>query len=92
MLGCCVQTMQRSAKDSIRVVAKACRQVRSSTHLQQLMRLVLSTGNLLNTGTNRGNALGVKLETLMKLADVKVSHLTTSILKPRSKNTRTSHR
>lgn len=70
---CIVQTMQQSAKESIRVVAKACRQVRSSSHLKQLMRLVLATGNLLNAGTNRGNAQGFKMDTLMKLADVKVS-------------------
>ena len=68
--------MQQSAKESIRVVAKACRQVRDSPNLQQLLRLVLATGNLLNTGTNRGNAQGVKLDTLMKLADIKVRFLT----------------
>ena len=67
-----VQTMQKSAHDSIRVVAKACEQVRGSENLRQLLRLVLATGNLLNTGTNRGNAQGIKLDTLMKLADVKV--------------------
>ena len=62
-----------SAEESIQVVGVACRQVRNSPHLQQLMRLVLATGNLLNTGTSRGNAQGIKLDTLMKLADVKVS-------------------
>lgn len=67
-----MQTMQQSAKESIRVVAKACRQVKESVHLQQLLRIVLATGNLLNTGTNRGNAQGVKLDTLLKLADIKV--------------------
>lgn len=67
-----VQTMQESARDSIRVVAAACRQVHESTNLRQLLKIVLATGNLLNAGTNRGNAQGVKLDTLLKLADVKV--------------------
>lgn len=67
-----MQTMQKSAHESIKVVATACQQVRGSNNLLQLLRLVLATGNLLNAGTNRGNAQGIKLDTLMKLADVKV--------------------
>jgi len=36
---------------------------------------VLAVGNALNTGTARASADGVKLDSLMKLADVKVLSL-----------------
>ena len=69
-----VQAILQSADASIRVVEQACKQIRFSTGLQKILRFVLATGNLLNAGTNRGNAQGIKLDTLMKLADVKVRH------------------
>lgn len=39
----------------------------------QVLRVVLSTGNMLNAGTNRGNAESIKLDVLLKLNDVKVT-------------------
>ena len=62
-----------SAKASIDSVDAACEQVGSSQHLQGVLRAVLAVGNALNTGTARAQANGVKLDSLMKLADVKVS-------------------
>lgn len=61
-----------SAEASITAVEKAIQQVQSSSGFRQILRAVLTTGNLLNAGTNRGNAQGVKLDSLLKLADVKV--------------------
>ena len=63
-----------SAKASIDSVDAACEQVGSSQHLQGVLRAVLAVGNALNTGTARAQANGVKLDSLMKLADVKVSY------------------
>ena len=63
-----------SAKASIDSVDAACEQVGNSQHLQGVLRAVLAVGNALNTGTARAQANGVKLDSLMKLADVKVSH------------------
>ena len=61
-----------SAKASIDSVDAACEQVGSSRRLQGVLRAVLAVGNALNTGTARASADGVKLDSLMKLADVKV--------------------
>lgn len=63
-----------SAKASIDSVDAACQQVGSSQHLQGVLRAVLAVGNALNTGTARAQANGVKLDSLMKLADVKASY------------------
>ena len=62
-----------SAKASINSVDQACEQVGSSRRLQEVLRAVLAVGNALNTGTARAAANGVKLDSLMKLADVKVA-------------------
>lgn len=62
-----------SAKASIDSVEAACEQVGSSRRLQGLLRSVLAVGNALNTGTARASAEGVKLDSLMKLGDVKVT-------------------
>lgn len=67
-----VQGFVGSAKASIDSVDAACQQVGSSQHLQGVLRAVLAVGNALNTGTARAQANGVKLDSLMKLADVKV--------------------
>lgn len=64
------------AKASIDSVDAACQQVGSSQHLQGVLRAVLAVGNALNTGTARAQANGVKLDSLMKLADVKVLAIT----------------
>ena len=62
-----------SAKASIDSVDAACEQVGNSRRLQGVLRSVLAVGNALNTGTARASADGVKLDSLMKLGDVKVS-------------------
>lgn len=47
---------------------------------QMLLEGVLAVGNHLNTGTHRGRAAGFRLDTLLKLADVKGSDKKTSLL------------
>lgn len=68
----CVQGIVGSAKASIDSVEAACEQVGSSRRLQGLLRAVLAVGNALNTGTARASAEGIKLDSLLKMADVKV--------------------
>jgi len=70
-----VQMIRESAAASIGIVRKACQQIQASPGLQQVLKTVLATGNLLNTGTKQGNAQGFKLASLMKLADSKVPPL-----------------
>ena len=62
-----------SANESIEVVDTACRQIANSQGLKDVLSCVLASGNLLNSGTNRANAQGIKMENLMKLSDVRVS-------------------
>ncbi len=73
--GVCMQGFVGSAKASIDSVDAACDQVGNSRRLQDVLRAVLAVGNALNTGTARASADGVKLDSLMKLADVKVLSL-----------------
>ena len=54
-------------------VELACKQIHDSARLATVLRAVLATGNTLNWGTHRGNATAIKLESLGKMADVKVS-------------------
>jgi len=73
--GVCMQGFVGSAIASIDSVDAACDQVGNSRRLQDVLRAVLAVGNALNTGTARASADGVKLDSLMKLADVKVLSL-----------------
>lgn len=60
-----------SGAAAVECVEAACAEVRGAGRLGQVLRAVLATGNMLNAGTHRGQAAGIKLESLTKLADVK---------------------
>ena len=49
----------------------ACKELKGSRTFIKLLEAVLKTGNRLNMGTFRGDAKAFKLDTLLKLADVK---------------------
>ncbi|TQD95780.1 hypothetical protein C1H46_018619 [Malus baccata] len=49
----------------------ACKELRSSRLFLKLLEAVLKTGNRMNDGTFRGRAQAFKLDTLLKLSDVK---------------------
>lgn len=74
-LYCCVQSILMSAAAAVECVERACEQIQDSRHLAEVLRAVLATGNMLNAGTHRGQAVGIKLESLTKLADVKARTL-----------------
>ena len=59
---------------------EACRLVRESRELHALLQIVLDVGNALNAGTAKGNAVGFRLSTLLKLAEVKASDKKTTLL------------
>ena len=50
-------------------------QIRQGPRLQKVIQGVLTVGNAVNVGTAYGNAQGLKLDSLLKLADVKVCSL-----------------
>ncbi|XP_071692304.1 putative formin-like protein 15b [Rutidosis leptorrhynchoides] len=60
-------------KRSLNIVNSACDEVRKSTKLKELMKKILHLGNILNRGTARGAAVGFKLDSLLKLNDMRPS-------------------
>lgn len=65
----------RSARLAVECVERACDQIRGSERLAAVLHAVLATGNTLNCGTHRGDATAIKLDSLTKMADVKVPAL-----------------
>ncbi|KAG9454255.1 hypothetical protein H6P81_007159 [Aristolochia fimbriata] len=58
-------------KDAFATLEVACNELRSSRLFFKLLEAVLKTGNRMNDGTYRGGAMAFKLDTLLKLSDVK---------------------
>lgn len=58
----------------------ACEELRNCRMFLKLLQAVLKTGNRMNVGTNRGDAKAFKLDTLLKLADVKGADGKTTLL------------
>ncbi|KAI7735209.1 hypothetical protein M8C21_030501, partial [Ambrosia artemisiifolia] len=61
----------RISLDVLVLTRSACQQLRNSRMFIKLLEAVLIAGNRLNTGTNRGDAHAFRLDTLLKLIDVK---------------------
>nr|XP_045088424.1 LOW QUALITY PROTEIN: formin-like protein 18 [Aegilops tauschii subsp. strangulata] len=60
-----------SVEQSFKTLEVACDELRHSRLFKKLLEAVLKTGNRMNDGTFRGGAQAFKLDTLLKLADVK---------------------
>ncbi|XP_037482984.1 formin-like protein 18 [Triticum dicoccoides] len=60
-----------SVEQSFKTLEVACDELRHSHLFKKLLEAVLKTGNRMNDGTFRGGAQAFKLDTLLKLADVK---------------------
>ncbi|XVF57510.1 hypothetical protein PTKIN_Ptkin06aG0211100 [Pterospermum kingtungense] len=67
-------------KNSFSMLEEACKELRSSRLFLKLLEAVLKTGNRMNVGTIRGGAIAFKLDTLLKLADVKGTDGRTTLL------------
>ncbi|XP_076960649.1 formin-like protein 20 [Bidens hawaiensis] len=61
-------------KKSLDIVNSACDEVRRSVKLKEIIKRILYLGNTLNQGTNRGAAVGFKLDSLLKLTDTRASN------------------
>lgn len=58
--------------ECIKTVEKACDEVRSSERLRQIMAMILTIVNQINTGgEGKGQALGFNLDALLKLNEVR---------------------
>ncbi|XP_054815061.1 formin-like protein 5 isoform X1 [Prosopis cineraria] len=69
-----------STKESFATLEVACEELRSSRLFLKLLEAVLKTGNRMNDGTYRGGAQAFKLDTLLKLSDVKGTDGKTTLL------------
>lgn len=58
----------------------ACEELKTSRLFLKLLEAVLKTGNRMNVGTNRGDAHAFKLDTLLKLVDIKGTDGKTTLL------------
>ncbi|XWS13109.1 hypothetical protein CRYUN_Cryun36dG0009400 [Craigia yunnanensis] len=67
-------------KRSFETLEAACGELRNSRMFLKLLEAVLKTGNRMNVGTNRGDAHAFKLDTLLKLVDVKGTDGKTTLL------------
>jgi hypothetical protein len=66
--------------EHLEVVRAACSELQGCAAFTKLLQAVLELGNHLNQGTQRGAAAGFRLDTLLKLADVKGTDRKTSLL------------
>ncbi|MCL7035966.1 hypothetical protein MKW94_015498 [Papaver nudicaule] len=69
-----------SIKESLATLEVACKEVRNNRLFLKLLEAVLKTGNRMNVGTYRGGAQAFKLDTLLKLSDVKGADGKTTLL------------
>ncbi|KAK3125551.1 hypothetical protein QOZ80_7BG0606420 [Eleusine coracana subsp. coracana] len=67
-------------RKSFGTLEAACADLRNSKQFLKLLDAVLKTGNRMNDGTNRGEARAFRLDTLLKLADIKSTDGKTTVL------------
>ncbi|CAJ1939282.1 unnamed protein product [Sphenostylis stenocarpa] len=67
-------------KRSFETLEVACEELRNSRMFLKILEAVLRTGNRMNVGTNRGDAHAFKLDTLLKLVDIKGTDGKTTLL------------
>lgn len=67
-------------RSSFQTLESASEELKNSRLFLKLLEAVLQTGNRMNVGTNRGEAKAFKLDTLLKLVDVKGTDGKTTLL------------
>ncbi|XP_062018304.1 formin-like protein 5 [Rosa rugosa] len=77
---CTLQEEVTNLKESFATLEVACKELRNSRLFLKLLEAVLKTGNRMNDGTFRGGAQAFKLDTLLKLSDVKGTDGKTTLL------------
>ncbi|GJN22509.1 hypothetical protein PR202_gb10078 [Eleusine coracana subsp. coracana] len=65
------RTQVTDLKNSLNIINSVADEVRSSVKLKRVMQTILSLGNALNQGTARGAAVGFRLDSLLKLSDIR---------------------
>ncbi|KAL2246766.1 formin-like protein 6 [Sesamum indicum] len=67
-------------RKSFQTLEEASEELKNSRLFLKLLEAVLRTGNRMNNGTNRGDAKAFKLDTLLKLVDIKGTDGKTTLL------------
>lgn len=67
-------------RKSFQTLEAASKELKNSRLFLKLLEAVLRTGNRMNVGTNRGDAKAFKLDTLLKLVDIKGTDGKTTLL------------
>ncbi|KAJ0843744.1 putative formin, FH2 domain-containing protein [Helianthus annuus] len=67
-------------RSSFQTLEAASEELKNSRLFLKLLEAVLQTGNLMNVGTNHGEATAFKLDTLLKLVDIKGTDGKTTLL------------
>lgn len=75
-----IQEETSAMRESFTILEAACTELRKSRLFLKLLEAVLKTGNRMNVGTFRGSAQAFKLDTLLKLSDVKGTDGKTTLL------------
>ncbi|KAJ8765567.1 hypothetical protein K2173_014689 [Erythroxylum novogranatense] len=73
-------TEVRYLRKSFQTLEEASEELKNSRLFLKLLEAVLRTGNRMNVGTNRGDAKAFKLDTLLKLVDIKGTDGKTTLL------------
>ncbi|MBA0573909.1 hypothetical protein Golob_001157, partial [Gossypium lobatum] len=68
---CSLHDELTATRESFQILEAACKELKSSRLFLKLLEAVLKTGNRMNDGTFRGGAQAFKLDTLLKLSDVR---------------------
>lgn len=64
-------TQVADVKNNLNTINDVAEEVRNSDKLKRVMQTILSLGNALNQGTARGSAIGFRLDSLLKLIDIR---------------------
>ncbi|KAG8093045.1 hypothetical protein GUJ93_ZPchr0012g22144 [Zizania palustris] len=67
------QSQIRDVRKNLLTVSSACEELRGSEKLKVIMQKILFLGNTLNQGTPRGQAIGFRLDSLLKLTDTRAN-------------------
>ncbi|KAL6623534.1 hypothetical protein ACP70R_033413 [Stipagrostis hirtigluma subsp. patula] len=68
------RTQIRDVRKNLQTVSAACDELRSSEKLKVIMKNILLIGNTLNQGTPRGQAVGFRLDSMLKLIDTRATN------------------
>ncbi|XP_061365569.1 formin-like protein 6 [Gastrolobium bilobum] len=74
------ETEVKYLRKSFQTLEAASEELKNSRLFLKLLEAVLRTGNRMNVGTNRGDAKSFKLDTLLKLVDIKATDGKTTLL------------